>query len=43
MPGGRFERYRERNPASILGVEIRYYSPFTGWAEPDDSAVGTSL
>ena len=34
VPGGRFERYRERNPASILGIEIRYYSPFGGWAEP---------
>lgn len=35
VPGGRFDRYRERNPASILGVKIRYYSPFTGWAEPE--------
>ena len=34
IPGGQFERYREKNPASILGIEIRYYSPFTGWAEP---------
>lgn len=34
IPGGRFERYRAKNPASILGISIRYYSPFTGWAEP---------
>jgi hypothetical protein len=30
-----FRRYRERNPASIFGVSIRYYSPITGYAEPD--------
>jgi hypothetical protein len=35
IPGGHFERYRMKNPASILGIEIRYYSPFTGWAEPE--------
>jgi hypothetical protein len=35
MPGGQFERYRQKNPATILGIEIRYYSPFTGWAEPE--------
>ena len=34
-PGGRFERYREKNPASILRLAIRYHSPFTGWAEPE--------
>ncbi len=34
-PGGRFERYREKNPASILGIGIRYYDPFHGWAEPE--------
>jgi hypothetical protein len=33
-PEGVLERYRERNPASILGLEIRYWSPFTGWAQP---------
>jgi hypothetical protein len=31
---GAFGKYRERNPASILGIKIRYYSPITGWAEP---------
>lgn len=35
IPGDWFERYREKNPATILGIEIRYFSPFTGWAEPD--------
>lgn len=34
LPGGHFERYRAKNPASILGIEIRYYDPFNGWAEP---------
>ena len=34
LAGGCFDRYRNRNPASILGLVIRYYSPFTGWAEP---------
>ncbi|MCQ0011956.1 endonuclease domain-containing protein [Actinomadura madurae] len=29
-----FVKYRERNPAAILGVKVRYWSPFTGWAEP---------
>jgi hypothetical protein len=38
IPGGRFDRYRSRNPASILGLTIRYYSPFTGWAEPMPAA-----
>ena len=32
IPGGRYERYRAKNPASILGLAIRYYSPFAGWA-----------
>lgn len=31
---GRFTKHRQRNPATILGIQIRYYSPFTGWAEP---------
>ena len=35
LPGNPFERYRARNPASILGLTIRYYSPITGWAEPE--------
>ena len=34
LPGNCFERYRAQNPASILGLTIRYNSPFTGWAEP---------
>jgi hypothetical protein len=29
-----FEKYRERPPAAILGVSVRYWSPFTGYAEP---------
>lgn len=29
-----FVKYRERNPASILGVKVRYWSPWTGLAEP---------
>lgn len=33
-PGGRFDRYRARNPASILGLEVAYWNPFTGWALP---------
>jgi hypothetical protein len=32
--GGQFERYRERNPASILGIEIRYRNPFPSWGDP---------
>ena len=27
-------KYRRRNPATILGISLRYYSPFTGYAEP---------
>lgn len=27
--------YRTRNPASMLGIKMPYYSPFTGWAEPE--------
>lgn len=27
-------RYRERNPASILGIKVRYWSPWSGYAEP---------
>jgi hypothetical protein len=30
-----FAKYRNRNLASILGLEIRYWSPFMGWAEPE--------
>lgn len=32
---GLFEKYRDRSPASILGVSIRYHDPFNGWAQPD--------
>lgn len=31
---GRFGAYRRRNPASIVGVKIRYWSPMSGYAEP---------
>jgi hypothetical protein len=31
---GLFGRYRTRNPASILGLKVRYWNPFTGYAEP---------
>lgn len=27
--------YRTRNPATMLGVRMLYYSRFTGWAEPE--------
>jgi Recombination endonuclease VII len=37
-PGGRFDRYRSRNPAIILGISVPYWSPFTGWAEPEPAA-----
>lgn len=30
-----FRKYRKRNPASILGIEEQYWSPFTGYAEPE--------
>lgn len=33
-PESVFTRYRDRNPANILGIHLRYYSPWTGWAEP---------
>lgn len=33
--GGVFGKYRERNPASICGVQVRYWNPFTReYAEP---------
>ena len=38
FPGNRFERYRKQNPASMLGLRIRYWSPFTGYAEPGPTA-----
>lgn len=30
----RLALYRQKNPASILGIRVRYYSSFSGWAEP---------
>jgi hypothetical protein len=30
-----FEKYRLRNPASILGVQVRYWSAATGLAQPE--------
>lgn len=27
-------KYRQRNPATILGIRTVYFSPFTGYAEP---------
>jgi len=30
-----FSRYRERNPAIILGIRVRYWSAWEGWAEPE--------
>jgi len=35
---GIFGKYRERNPASILGISVRYWSPWSGYAEPSDRA-----
>ena len=32
---GIFGKYRQRNPASILGVKVRYWSPWVGYAEPE--------
>ena len=29
-----FRNYRQRNPASILGIGAQYWSPWTGYAEP---------
>lgn len=29
---GRLDKYRQRPPAAILGVRMRYYDPFTGYA-----------
>jgi hypothetical protein len=29
-----FVKYRERHPAAILGVKVRYWSSWTGYAEP---------
>ena len=30
-----FVKYRERHPAAILGVKVRYCSPFFGYAQPE--------
>jgi hypothetical protein len=34
---GLFGKYRERSPAQILGVRLRYSNPFHGWAQPRDT------
>jgi hypothetical protein len=31
---GLFRKYRERPPAQILGIRLRYWDPFHGWAQP---------
>ncbi|MER6350697.1 endonuclease domain-containing protein [Streptomyces sp. NPDC001634] len=31
---GLFRKYRERPPALILGIHLRYYDPWHGWAQP---------
>jgi hypothetical protein len=35
-PAEVFGRYRSQNPAAILGVRIRYWNPFSGYARPRD-------
>lgn len=36
---GPFAKYRERNPASMLGIRVRYWDGFTGeYARPADAA-----
>jgi hypothetical protein len=42
IPGGQFERYREKNPATILGIKIRYRDPRPSWYEPTSPAVDRS-
>lgn len=31
---GPFQKYRERPPAQIIGIHLRYWDPFNGWAQP---------
>lgn len=31
---GLFRKYRERSPVQILGIQLRYYDPWRGWAQP---------
>lgn len=31
-----FAKYREKHPAAILGVKVRYWSPVTGYAQPQE-------
>lgn len=33
--GGLFDKYRQKHPAQILGIELRYFDPFNGWAQPN--------
>ncbi|MFF7329621.1 hypothetical protein [Streptomyces sp. NPDC008150] len=35
---GIFRKYRERPPAQILGIQLCYYSPWSGWAQPRGDA-----
>lgn len=35
---GLFRKYREQPPAQILGIHLRYWDPFCGWAQPRDTA-----
>lgn len=37
---GLFRKYRERPPSQILGIRLRYWDPFHGWAQP--RAIGPS-
>ncbi len=32
---GALARYRQRPPAAMLGVVVRYWSDWSGWAQPD--------
>lgn len=39
---GLFRKYRERPSAQILGIRLRYWDPFRGWALPRDTAPDSS-
>lgn len=36
-----YRNYRERHPAVILGIVTRYWSPWSGWAQPEPEAAGS--
>lgn len=38
-----FVKYRQRHPASIIGVRVVYWSPFTGFAEPAPEPLGADV